>query len=132
MQQDRARILIVDDTPDMLDLVEQELMDDYDVVPVSSGEAALEEVKDWTPDWLQRVAVLKCSFCVIGTYRSTLNMKNARFAPVLGPSPPSGSKPTKVTTCALTCGADGWHASSARATTPFLQQLLHMRRSACC
>ncbi len=50
MQQDRAKILIVEDNPDLLDLAEQELMDDYDVVPVSSGEAALEEVKGWTPD----------------------------------------------------------------------------------
>ena len=47
---DQAKILIVDDTPMNLDLLEQELMDDYEVITATSGEEAIERANAEDPD----------------------------------------------------------------------------------
>lgn len=47
---ERAKILIVDDEPMNLDLLEQELMDDYDVVSASNGVEALAQADAENPD----------------------------------------------------------------------------------
>ena len=50
MAEDRATVLIVDDEPFNLDLLEQELMDDYEVVRAEDGEGALREADACEPD----------------------------------------------------------------------------------
>lgn len=47
---DIAKILIVDDTPMNLDLLEQELMDDYEVVTATDGEGAIAQANAEQPD----------------------------------------------------------------------------------
>ena len=47
---ERAKILIVDDEPFNLDLLEQELMDDYDIVSATNGIEALEQADAENPD----------------------------------------------------------------------------------
>jgi len=47
---ERVKILIVDDEPMNLDLLEQELMDDYDVVSASNGVEALAQADAEKPD----------------------------------------------------------------------------------
>lgn len=47
---ERAKILIVDDEPMNLDLLEQELMDDYDIVSASNGVEALAQADAENPD----------------------------------------------------------------------------------
>ncbi|MDP6041021.1 MAG: response regulator [Candidatus Latescibacteria bacterium] len=46
----RSKILIVDDEPFNLDLLEQELMDDYDIVSATNGIEALEQADAENPD----------------------------------------------------------------------------------
>lgn len=47
---ERAKILIVDDEPMNIDLLEQELMDDYDIVSASNGVEALAQADAENPD----------------------------------------------------------------------------------
>ncbi|MBT4137796.1 MAG: response regulator, partial [Candidatus Latescibacteria bacterium] len=47
---ERVKILIVDDEPMNLDLLEQELMDDYDIVSASNGVEALAQADAENPD----------------------------------------------------------------------------------
>ncbi len=50
MTEDRRTILIVDDEPFNLDLLEQELIDDYEVAQAEDGEGALEQAGVCDPD----------------------------------------------------------------------------------
>lgn len=49
---DKNRILVVDDNPDMLALLEDELGSDYEVVTAENGKRALEEVNRLMPDFI--------------------------------------------------------------------------------
>ncbi|MDH3600644.1 MAG: response regulator [Candidatus Tectomicrobia bacterium] len=47
---DRPHILIVDDYPNNIEILEEFLEDDYQLTPATSGEEALELVQTFTPD----------------------------------------------------------------------------------